>query len=567
MHRTPLPHALVLCALLLPAAAFGQTESRIVVKAGRKAPPAPAGDQGAPRLVVLLVADQFRAENLRRYAPWFSSGGFPRLLSRAAVATGHYGQQNTYTGPGHAIIATGSYGYLSGITQNKFFNRRIGRSEAMMFDPEATILGEKEGGPEEETSPRNLVGSTLGDQLRLQQPAAKVIAVALKGRGSILLGGHLGTAYFFSEQTGGMTTSTYYMKTLPDWVQRWNARRLADTYFGKKWERLLPESAYTAQDASPYEMDIRGLGRTFPHPLTGKLSAPGPAFYEVLTHAPAGLELQMDFVLTALDAEQLGRRGTTDLLGISWSATDLVGHAFGPDSQEYQDIVLRLDRVLAQLLQELDRRFRPGEVLLVFTADHGAAPIPEWMAAQKVQAGRITKATIKQTVGKALSERFGIAGDWVVAAEDPSLYLDEKLVQKAKADPAEVEDAAGRAALQIPGIIGYLTRTQLLRGWLPPTEAARAVARSYFPARGGDVVLITAPFYFWGKYGEKEQGSTHGSFYRYDTDVPVILSGPWFVPGHHGTIDMVDLAATLSHVLGLTPPSACEGRPIQRLLK
>ena len=569
-HRPAL--CLWLCGALLPVAAAAQTESRLVVatpKGGARAKaPAPASqDKGAPKLVVLVVADQFRAENLRRYAPWFSAGGFQRLLGRSAVATGHYGQQNTYTGPGHAMIATGSYGYLSGVTQNKFFNRRTGRSEAMMFDPDASVLGDKQGGPEEETSPRNLIGSTLGDQLRLLRPEAKVVSVALKGRGSILLGGHLGTAYWFSDQSGTMTTSTYYTRELPEWARRWNARKPADATFGKKWERLLPEKEYAAKDDQPTEMDVKGLGRTFPHAVTGKLSAPGPAYYEALTHTAFGLDLQMDFVAAALDGENLGRRGTTDLLGVSVSATDLVGHAFGPDSQEYQDIVLRLDRALATLQTELDKRFRPGEVLLLFTADHGAVSAPEWLAAQKLAAGRIKKATIKAAVNKALADRFGVAGEWVIAAEDPSLYLDEKLVQKAKASQEEAEEVAGRAALSLPGVIGYFTRTQLLRGWLPPTEGARAVSRSYSPLRGGEVVLVTAPFYFWGKYGEKDQGSTHGSFYRYDTDVPVVLSGPWFQPGQHGTIEMVDVAATLAQVLGLTPPAACEGRPVEKMLR
>ena len=151
--------------------------------------------------------------------------------------------------------------------------------------------------------------------------------------------------------------------------------------------------------------------------------------------------------------------------------------------------------------------------------------------------------------------------------EDPSLYLDPALVAKAKVDPQLVEEEAGKAALTLPGMLGFLTRSQLLRGTVPPTEAARAVVRSYFPARGGDVVLMTAPFYYWGKYGEKNAGSTHGSFYRYDTDVPVMLVGPALAPGPQGVVEMVDVAATHSHLLGLTPPPSCEGRPILRMLK
>jgi predicted AlkP superfamily pyrophosphatase or phosphodiesterase len=518
-----------------------------------------------PKLVLVLVADQFRADTITRYRSLLGNAGLLRL-ARGATAVGHHGQQNTYTGPGQALIATGAYGYLNGVTQNKWFNRATGRSEAMMFDPESRVLGEKDGGPEEETSPRNLVGTTLFDELRMANSASKVIAVALKGRGSLLLGGQLGQSYFFSDQFGGFTSSSFYGSELPEWVRRWNARKPADAAFGQKWERLLPAQLYQGSDDAPYEGEVKGMGKTFPHALTGGLSAPGPAFYEAITHAPTGIDLEIDFALSAMAEEQLGQRGVTDVLAVSISGTDLAGHIYGPFSHEYQDMVARLDRGVARLLGEIDKRFTASEVVILFTADHGAVPIPEALAQQRLLAGRIKKANIKAVVNKALSERFG-AGEWVVALEDPSIYLDANLVAKAKVDPQLIEEEAGKAALTLPGMIGFMTRTQILRGAVPPTEAARAVVRSYFPPRGGDVVLLTAPYYFWGKYGEKAAGSTHGSFYRYDTDVPVMLVGSGFVPGQHGVIEMVDVAATLAQVLNLTPPPACEGRPVLRMIR
>lgn len=537
--------------------------------AAAKAKPVSAGAAATPlrgpKLVVLLVADQFRADTMTRYRALLGNAGLLRL-ARGATAVGHHGQQNTYTGPGHALIATGAYGYLNGVTQNKWFNRAGGRSEAMMFDAEARVLGEKNGGPEEETSPRNLVGTTIFDELRMVSSASKVVSIALKGRGSLLLGGHLGSAYFFSDQFGGFTTSSYYTQDLPDWVKRWNARKLGDASFGQKWDRLLPANLYQGSDDGPNEGEVKGMGKTFPHALTGGLNAPGPAYYEAITHASTGLDLEVDFALTALADEQLGQRGVTDVLAISVSGTDLAGHIYGPNSHEYQDMVARLDRAVAKLLGELDRRFAASDYMVLFTADHGAVPIPEVMAQQRLLAGRIKKATIKATVNKALTERFG-AGEWVVALEDPSVYLDANLIAKAKVDPQLVEEEAGKAALSIPGMLGFVTRSQILRGAIPPTEAARAVVRSYFPARGGDVVLLTAPYYFWGKYGEKNAGSTHGSFYRYDTDVPVMFMGSNFAPGNHGVIEMVDVTATLAHVLNLTPPPACEGRPVLRMLR
>lgn len=529
-------------------------------------PPVKTGLQ-PPKLVLLLVADQFRADNLARYSSMFVEGGLKRLLRQGAFAIGRYGQQNTYTGPGHALIATGSYGYLNGITQNKFWNRQSGKAESMLYDPQATVLGEKELSLDDDSSPRNLVGSTVFDELRLTSQDSRVLGVALKARGAILLGGHLGRAYFFSDQTGEFTTSTFYAKDLPDWVKAWNKKKLADAGFNKPWERLLPPASYPTVDDSPYEADLKGLGRVFPHAVNGKLQAPGPAFYETISYVPLGLDLTMDFVRAALAGEQLGRRGVTDVLAVSVSTTDLAGHLFGPLSHEYQDMVLRLDRAIAALLSDLDKQYKPGEVMVLFTADHGAAPIPDEMAQRSLFATRVKKPSIKDKINKALSEQFGVAGDWVVALEDPSVYLSPKLIAQAKADPSVVEEVAGRAALELPGMLGYYTRTQLLRGWLPPTDAAMAVSRSYFPTRGGEVVLVSAPFCFWGKYGDKELGTSHGSFYRYDTDVPIIFNGPWFAPGDYGVVDQVDFAATLSHVLRTTPPAAAAGRPITAALK
>jgi predicted AlkP superfamily pyrophosphatase or phosphodiesterase len=542
-----------------------------VTAPARAAAPAAAATVGgkvapaAPKLVVLLVADQFRADNLTRLGPILDAGGLRRLLQRGATAIGHYGQQNTYTGPGHALIATGSYGYLNGITQNKFWNQRSGRSESMLYDDSVKILGNKKQSADDDNSPRNFIGSTVFDELRLLRPESKVVAVALKGRGAILLGGHLGQAYFFSDQ-GEMTSSTFYMNQLPAWVQKWNSEKLVDKAFGTRWERLLPAEQYRTPDDAPHESSLMGLGRTFPHPTTGGLSAPGPAYYETVAYTPIGLDAEMSFVRAALAGEKLGQGAATDVLAISISSTDLVGHLYGPFSQEYQDMALRLDRAVATLLAELEKRFKPGELLVAFTADHGATPIPDEVLEAHMLAGRIKKDMIKSTVQKALVAQFG-PGDWVMALEDPSIYLSAKLIAQAKVDPLLVEEAAGKALLELPGVLGFFTRTQLLRGWLPPTDAATAVSRSYFPPRAGDLVVVPAPFYFWGKYGENEQGSSHGSFYRYDTDVPVVLYGPWFQPGEYGVIEMVDFAATLAHVLKLTPPAACAGRPVAPMLR
>jgi hypothetical protein len=487
------------------------------------------------------------------------------LLDQGALFQGRYRHQSTYTGPGHVLLATGSYGYVSGMAQNRWYNRAAKRSEAMFFDPGATLLS-GETTPDSETSPRNMLGSTVGDELRLASPSSKVIALALKDRGALALAGRTGTAYFLSESTGHVTTSTYYMRELPPWVADLNARKVVDAAFGKTWDRLLPADRYAEIDDDKHELDVKGLGRSFPKPVTGGLDRPGPDFYRAFQHTPHGLDFTFELARAAVEHEALGTRGLTDLLGISISTTDRVGHAHGPSSQEQHDLVVRTDRALESFLADLERRFRPGELVVVFTSDHGAVPGPEWSAERGLTAHRLKKSAVKEAINQALSARFG-PGQWVVALEDPSVYLDHDTINSRKLDHALVQQVAGEATLSLPGILGFHTRTQLLNGWLPPTELAASVARSFSPKHGGDLLLVQAPFSFWGRYAERPTGASHGSPYRYDSDVPLILWGAPFRPGFHGETDMVNLAATLSHVLGVSAPAACEGRVLVEALR
>ncbi len=528
-----------------------------------------------PKLVVVVVLDQFRADYLTRFDPYFGATGFRRLFSRGASFTGHYGHYVTYTGPGHALLLSGSYPYVNGIAANKFINPESGKSEAMVFDSGAQIIGAPKTDIDMDVSPKNFIGSTVGDELFLATGGqSKTVSLATKGRGAILLGGRLGKTYFMNDDTGDMTSSTYYMKELPPWVSAWNKKKLADSYFGKKWERALAESAYSVSSADDAlnEANALGLGKVFPHTVNGKLAAPGPDYYEALTHTPFANDYEFDFAKAAVEGEKLGGRGVTDMLAISISATDLAGHDYGPTSQEIEDIVVRTDKQLGDFLTWLDSKIPSEDVVYVLSADHGSTPVPEQMASLGFDAARIKKKAIKEAVDAALTKRFGAAGggggkdakdakdaSWVVGLEDPHIFLNRKLIETKKLDAKEVERVAGEAALTLKGFGGYLTRTQLLGGAIPPTEMARSIARSYHAPRGGDVVMWTQPFYFWGKYGEKDVGSTHGTSYRYDSEVPVVIAGSAIKPGRYGVREMVDVAPTLSYLLGITTPAGSEG--------
>ncbi|HEX9142783.1 MAG TPA: alkaline phosphatase family protein, partial [Candidatus Binatia bacterium] len=444
--------------------------SLVLVTAFVASAPAAVIPEKKPKLVVVVVVDQLRRGDLDRLAPQLT-GGFKRLREQAAVFDGHYGQQNTYTGPGHALILSGSYGYLNGIFQNKWFNRATNRSEGMLFDPQSKPIGIAEADPGDDTSPRNLLGSTVGDELKMAtEGVARVVSLALKERGALLLGGHLGTAYFFVDKIGQMTSSTYYMQDLPPWVKAFNAQKIPDKAFGTVWERALPAAAYTAPDDQPWEADVQGIGRTFPHKLDGREKTPGPKFYEAFTTSPAGIDYTFDFARAAVEGEQLGARGTTDLLAISVSPTDLIGHGYGNNAQESVDALARTDRALGEFFKYLDGKFGKDGWIAAVTADHGASMPPEEAKTLRLDGERVKKARIKAALTAALDARFG-KGDWIVALEDPSIYLNRKIIEERKLDLMLVEETAGEALFTIPGFVGYVTRSNLVRGLMPPTEA------------------------------------------------------------------------------------------------
>jgi hypothetical protein len=552
--------------LLLVALAAGLA----AVSGARPASAARRAGNGRPKLVVLLVIDQFRQDFLTRFEPFFAEGGFRRLMERGAHFTGaHYGHAATYTGPGHACIVTGTYGYKNGIVANNYFNRARKQREAMVYDPDSQLLdGPSTAG--DETSPRNLIGTTLGDQLKLANGGqSRVIALSNKERAALVMGGKMGKAYWFSERAGEMTSSSYYGRQLPDWLREFNARRLPHQAFNKTWDRLLPETDYriSRRDDFPNETDIKGLGRTFPHPVNGKLTSPGPDFYSAFTYTPWANDYQLAAARAAIEGEDLGRDAYPDLLGVSLTAQDLVGHEFGPESQESQDLVVRTDRQVAQFLAYLASRFPAGDVLIAFTADHGGAPVPEYLTSLGIDAGRIRRTDLQAAVEKVLDDQFG-AGDWLLLAEDPSLYLNHEEIARKKLAHSEVEEAAGKAALSVRGIAHYFTRTALMQGTTDATPLARQVARSFHPERSGDVQLVTRPFYFWGRYGSQDTGTTHGSPYEYDTHVPLVLLGSAVRPGtYRGPVEITDLAATLSSLLGINPPAGSDGRALTEALR
>ena len=518
---------------------------------------AQAAPRPRPRLVVAIAVDQLRADYIDRFRPYFGPGGFNLFLQRgASFAQARYAHATTSTCPGHAVILTGSYSEVNGIIANEWYDTRTGRPTYCVEDPAVTLVGS--GGPGR--SPRKLFGATVGDVLRTATASrSRVVTVSAKDRSAIMLGGQLADAAYWIVDTL-FVTSTYYRADLPAWVREFNASRAMSRYFGQTWERLLPAAAYQMMgpDDEPAERDVAGMGRTFPHRIGG---------IDALHSTPFLNDVVADFAMRAVAAEGLGRDTVPDLLGISFSANDGVGHTFGPESHEVMDVTLRLDRTLQRLFGFLDRTIGLANMVVVLTADHGVAPMPEVLARMRPgsTARRLDPAIIDHAVRKALSARYGQvdAPGWVVYHVPPQMYLNRAALATLNIPVEDAERVAQAAVRSIPGVHEVLTGSELTRQRAAGTESGPV--RSFYPSRSGNLYYMLEPYWL---PDASASGAEHGSGWRYDQEVPLLWFGRGILPGvHQGPADIADIAPTLSALLGLLSPGGSQGRVLSEMLR
>lgn len=528
----------------------------------------PVRDQSATRppqpkikLVVGIVIDQFRYDYLMRFEEQFTAGGFRRFLQNGANFTdNNYLHTPTYTAPGHATFMSGATPALNGIIGNDWYDRATGKNITSVEDTSVIQLGGREG--VKGASPRRLLGSTLGDQLKLTtQGRARVIGVSLKDRSAILPAGKRPDgAFWYDGTTGNFVSSTWYFKELPAWVKAFNRDQHSDTYFNQTWERLRPESAYSlsAQDDTEYE----GKDRVFPHSLRKNDEKPGPSFYSRFQSSPFANDHLANLAMAAIENEGLGADETPDLLTISFSSNDLVGHTYGPSSQEVQDITLRTDQTIANLFSRIDKKIGLRNVLFVLTADHGVAPVPEQVKALGY-GGRVGRGLISSSIEKELDARFGDE-KWILAASNGNVYFDLGIISNKNIDVATVEEVAAVAVRSVPGVAACFTRSQIISGRTPATRLAQSVVHGFHPERNGNLVVVTEPFYL----EEGGLGTSHGTPYSYDTHVPLLLLGPGVVSGWYAQPSSpADIAPTIATLLGLNPPSNRTGRVLVEALQ
>jgi predicted AlkP superfamily pyrophosphatase or phosphodiesterase len=574
----------VICALFIGIVAQKKRQ--------RSASISNAQTSAKPRLVLLIVVDQFRYDYLERFGDLFAANGIKRLMTDGASwSETNYDHTPTYTAPGHATLMTGTWPSENGIVGNNWFERETDRRVSSVTDDETMLLGGREG--EKGSSPRRLLASTLGDELRFTtNDRSKVIGISVKNRSAILPAGRrANAAYWFSGNTGNMVSSTYYFNRLPAWVERFNERRMADKFYGERWDRLLPEALYQRRagaDAPAWEdIDTAKDTNTFPHIVKGGASAANSkAFYRALEYSPFTNDLLVAFAKQAILNEQLGADDDTDILSVSFSANDYVGHRFGPYSQEAMDVTLRVDRQIAELFEEVNARVGLQNTVVVFTADHGVAPIPEHAAATNLPGRRIKQADVLKVIKAAIKEQYGRKRD----AEDyirtfkynnedrqgfinGNIYFDMAALKRDGIAADELARVVGEAALSVAGTARYFTRAQLAAGSISPFDSlARRVLHGFHVQRSGDVIIIYQPYSIMS--GEPDDptdprdAATHGSPYSYDTHVPLIIMSSRMKAGRYiEAATPADIAPTLASILGVQAPSSATGRVLSEGIK
>ncbi|MFC2164691.1 alkaline phosphatase family protein [Acidobacteriota bacterium] len=531
---------------------------------------AAATPEDRPKLILQITVDQLRGDMPMRFKDRLGEGGFKYLMEKGThYLNVHFEHADTETPIGHAALFTGTYPAHNGIVAGNWFDKDKGRIIYNVEDDRYPIIG-KEPKKGKGRSPANLLSSTIGDELVLSNNRqSRVFSVSVKDRGAILPGGHTGKAFWFSKSTGGFESSMYYYEKYPPWVEEWNAKKLADNYKGTSWELLHDISTYVfgEMDDRSYEQDYFGMGRTFPHLLDGE----SPYFYAALSFTPPGDELTLDFAKTLIEQEGLGREAVTDFLAVSFSSTDYIGHLWGPSSLEAEDNILRVDRNLADLFDFIDKHIGLDQTLIILAADHGMCEAPEFMNSLGFEVGRLTSETIvKGTVKNAVQARLKVPGEVIKFYEHPYVYLNEEEIKKTEFSVAEIEHAVAEEILKIPGIIGAVTRTDLLNGTMAPTHLNRMIQNNFHPKRSGNIHVIADQFWFFAYIMDDviEIAAIHASPWSYDTYVPLFFAGHG-VPAQRiwRRVTPYDIAATIAAYLEIKPPSGSVGKPLEEVLQ
>ena len=509
-----------------------------------------------PKLIVGIVVDQMRFDYVNRYWDEFSDGGFKRLIGQGYQFTNtHYNYIPTYTGPGHASIYTGTTPSSHGVIANSWFDKNSQSYQYCVGDQSMNTLGADNASGE--MSPSQMLNTTFGDELRLfTMNRSKVIGVALKDRSAILPAGHMGNfAFWFDSESGNFVSSSYYGNRLPKWLRQLNKKNLCEAYLSQDWNLLLNSKIYDESlvDNSVYEEPFIGEKTPkFPHKLSDLLVENGKG---LIKSTPFGNSLTKDIAIAAIEGEDLGSDQYTDLLAVSFSSPDYVGHQFGVDSKETQDTYLRLDRDLSSFLSYLEQNFGIENVLVFLTSDHGAVRTPSYLNDVKVPSGYFDAEEPINQLKVFLRNIYG-PGDWVKSYGNAQIYLNKDLIFEKYMSLQEVQQQTADFMMRFEGVQNAVCGRTLERSEFQNGDLA-SLQKGYSVKRSGDVLLVLNPA--WIEYSRT--GTTHGSGYTYDQHVPLIWFG-WKVESGRSDekVDVTDIASTLSNLLGISFPNGSQSK-------
>jgi arylsulfatase A-like enzyme len=520
-----------------------------------------------PKIMVGIVIDQMCYDYLYRYQHLYTTGGFNRLLTKGTNCRNtQYNYVPTYTAPGHASIYTGTTPSNHGIVGNDWYLRDKQKTVTSVSDERYQTVGSATGG---QAAPMNLLTYTITDQLKLASPQSKVISISIKDRSAILPGGHLSDgSYWFDYQSGDFVTSTFYKQTLPSWVERFN-NKFDPAKDLRSWRLLLPESTYLMADESPYEVVLTGkTSATFPYDFPAMIAA-GASATSLFTISPQANEVLTDFALAALEQENLGQDQFTDFLCISYSTPDIAGHAFGPYSRELEDMYARLDRELQRLFASLETRYGKDGFVLFLTADHAVVPVPEMLVKMKMPGGYFFMHDRLQVLRDDFIMKYNT--DLLENETNQNIYLNLAKIDSLHLDIDEVAAFAAAELRKWPEVKTVLTREQLRSGSASTDYWGELLRNGYDPSRSGEVIFLLQPGYLAKDHDEPKahQGTSHGSAFNYDTHVPLLWYGKGIPAGLalYEPIQIIDISATLVHMLNLQRPGSMTGKPILPLLQ
>jgi predicted AlkP superfamily pyrophosphatase or phosphodiesterase len=496
-----------------------------------------------PKLVVVIVIDQFRGDYLERYRDQFGDSGFRLLLDHGAYFTDcNYDYANTRTAPGHASLFTGTYSNGHGIVANEWWDPQKKKSVTSVEDDTTQLVGLSGSPPG--ASPRNLLADTLGDELKLAtQGKSRVFALALKDRAAILPGGFAADgAFWIDHKSGTWITSSYYRSELPKWAQDFNDSKRADKYLNKEWK------------------DDKGNVLRTTDSQAGKNGSPA-TFYQLVGSTPFANDYEFEFARELITYEKLGSGAATDLLAISLSANDILGHQVGPDSPEMRAMALEMDRQLADFFNFLGHQVGLANIWIALSADHGVAPVPSVAAKLRIPAASLSADKMRLQMNSMLSTKFGHTAEYVRAFDYPLVWLNEDVFAAVKMKEEDAERAVGEALKQA-GLRGFYTKSQLAKGDVPNSDDGMRWENSYSPEGGWYVMGVPAPFTV-----ATATGTDHASPYTYDTHVPLAFYGLPFQAGTYRThAEPVDMAVTLASLLGINAPTRATGRVLTEAL-